>query len=171
MDADAIRLIEQIDALFALDCQAREQKLSLAERDRLRQQQARLWLKTLKADLEITAARVLPASALGKAIQYTLELWQRLTAFLEHPRLELSNNLAENSMRPVALGRKNWIHIGHPGAGAKVAAIISVIESCRSLKIPVRDYLQAILPGLAHRSHRQLADRIPAAWLAACQLA
>jgi len=59
-----------------------------------------------------------------------------------------SNNLAENSMRPVALGRKNWIHIGSQQAGPKVAAILSVVETCRRINIPVRDYLAAVLPGL-----------------------
>jgi hypothetical protein len=67
---------------------------------------------------------------------------------LEYPELELSNNLAENSMRPVAVGRRNWIHIGSLQAGPKIAAILSVVESCRRLKIPVRDYLAAILPGI-----------------------
>jgi hypothetical protein len=68
---------------------------------------------------------------------------------LEYPELELSNNLAENSMRPVALGRSNWIHIGSPQAGPRIAAILSVIESCRRLRVPVREYRAAILPGLA----------------------
>jgi len=52
-------------------------------------------------------------------------------------------------MRPVALGRRNWIHIGSAQAGPKIAAILSVVESCRRLKFPVRDYLAAVLPGLA----------------------
>jgi transposase len=74
---------------------------------------------------------------------------EKLTHFLEYPELELSTNLAENSMRPVALGRKNWIHIGSPLAGPKVAAILSIVESCRRMRISVRDYLAAVLPGLA----------------------
>ena len=78
--------------------------------------------------------------------------------------MELSNNLAENSMRPVALGRKNWIHVGSPQAGPKVAAILSIVESCRRLKVPVRDYLAAILPGLADISIQRLAELTPAAW-------
>jgi hypothetical protein len=85
---------------------------------------------------------------LSKACQYALALWKRLTRFLEYPELELSTNLAENSMRPVALGRKNWLHIGSPQAGPKVAAILSVVESCRRLQVPVRDYFSTILPGL-----------------------
>ncbi len=67
----------------------------------------------------------------GLWANYTLTLWTRLTRFLEYPELELSNNLAENSMRPVALGRRNWIHIGSEEAGPRVAAIVSVVETCR----------------------------------------
>ena len=69
-------------------------------------------------------------------------------------------------MRPVALGRKNWIHIGSPQAGPKVAAILSVVESCRRLKLPVRDYFSTILPGLAGLSIQRLPHLIPAAWVA-----
>jgi len=78
----------------------------------------------------------------------------------------LSNNLAENSMRPVALGRKNWIHIGSQQAGPRVAAILSIIEACRRLAVPVREYLAAILPGLADISVHKLSQLTPAAWAA-----
>ena len=107
----------------------------------------------------------LPSSALSKACQYALTLWRKPTRFLEYPELELSNNLAENSMRPVALGRKNWLHIGSPQAGPKVAAILSVLESCRRLQVPVRDYLSTILPGLADLPIRCLPDLTPAVWV------
>jgi hypothetical protein len=60
-------------------------------------------------------------------------------------------------MRGVALGRKNWIHIGSKQAGPRVAAILSVVESCRRLEIPIRDYLADILPGLSNTSIRQPA--------------
>jgi hypothetical protein len=103
---------------------------------------------------------------LGKAAHYTLSQWRKLMRFLEYPELELSNNLAENSMRPVALGRKNWIHVGSQQAGPKVAAILSIVESCRRLKIPIREYLAAVLPGLADISIQQLAELTPTAWAA-----
>jgi hypothetical protein len=78
----------------------------------------------------------------------------------------LSNNLAENSMRPMALGRKNWVHVGSKGAGPKVAAIASIVETCRRLKIPIREYLAGVLPGIADVSIQRLADLTPAAWAA-----
>lgn len=163
-DADAVRLVARIDALFAIDRQARAEGLGVDARHALRQQQSLPVLAELAADLRRTALAALPASALGKAIAYTLGLWTKLTLFATQPRLELSNNQAENSMRPVAVGRKNWIHVGSAQAGPRVAAILSVIETCRRLKIPVRSYLAEILPGLANRSHRQLDALTPSAW-------
>jgi transposase len=67
-------------------------------------------------------------------------------------------------MRPGALGRKNWSHIGSPLAGPKVAAILSVVESCRRRQVPVRDYLSTIHPGLANLPIRCLPDLTPAVW-------
>ena len=69
-------------------------------------------------------------------------------------------------MRPVALGRKNWVHIGSAQAGPKITAILSIVESCRRLKLPVRDYLAAVLPGLADRRIQRLPDLTPTAWVA-----
>ena len=69
-------------------------------------------------------------------------------------------------MRPVALGRKNWIHIGSPQAGPKVAAILSVVESCRRLKLPVRDYRAAVLPGLPISRSNVSQTLLPLLWLA-----
>lgn len=70
-------------------------------------------------------------------------------------------------MRPIAVGRGNWIHIGSEHAEPRVAAIFSVIESCRGLKILVRDYLADILPGLADAPRHSFAEHAPAAWAAA----
>ncbi|MFN8686354.1 MAG: transposase [Acidobacteriota bacterium] len=75
-----------------------------------------------------------------------------------------ANNLAENSMRGVALGRKNWIHVGSPEAGPKVAAIQSVIESAKRLGLPVREYLLEVLPGMAGRKVSAAPAMTPQAW-------
>ena len=116
----------------------RRQTLSLEARDILRQEQIATAAGVIRQQIEAARSTALPGGERAKASNYTLTLWDRLTRFLEHPALELSNNLAENSMRPVALGRKNWIHIGSAQAGPKIAAIRSVVESCRRLKLPAR---------------------------------
>jgi transposase len=105
---------------------------------------------SLRSQIKAPLHGTLPASAIGKACNYTLSLRQKLTRFLEHPQLELSNNLPENTMRPIALGRKNWIHLGSQHTGPKIAAILSVMETCKRRQIPVRDYLAHVLPRLAN---------------------
>ena len=166
LDAASISIVELMDKLFAIDARARDEKMDHTARHALRQQEAPPLLDKIHAQILALSKNVLPKSAAGEACTYTVKLWKKLTCFLEYPELELSNNLAENSMRGVALGRKNWIHIGSPQAGPRVAAILSVVESCRRLRIPVREYLNEILPGLANRSIQQVADLTPAAWAA-----
>jgi hypothetical protein len=158
-------IVARIDELFAIDAEARRQALSLEARHALRQERSRPLLDVIRKQIEAARSNALPAGALAKACNYTLTLWEKLTRFLEYPELELSNNLAENSMRPVALGRRNWIHIGSAQTGPKIAAILSVVESCRRLKLPVRDYLAAVLPGLADLPIQRLPNLTPAAWL------
>ncbi len=104
-DADSARIVSLMDDLFAIDREAREQSLNHAERDALRQQRAPALLEPLRVELLAMQKRSLPKSAAGQAANYTLSLWTKLTVFLKHPELELSNNFAENSMRPVAIGR------------------------------------------------------------------
>lgn len=165
-DLAALGMVQLIDQLFAIDAEARELGLEAEARDWLRQQRSRPLLETIREQIAKARAGTLPASALGKALSYAEAQWPRLERFLEYPELELSTNLAENSMRPVALGRKNWIHIGSPQAGPRVAAILSVVETCRRMKIPVRAYLGAVLPGLADLPVRRTADLTPSAWAA-----
>jgi len=165
-DAVATRMVKLIDELFGIDAVAREEKLDHAARHVLRLESAPPLVETIRGEVEAARNASLPSSALGKAANYTLLQWRKLTRFLEHAELELSNNLAENSMRPVALGRKNWIHVGSQQAGPKVAAILSIVETCRRIKIPIRGYLAAVLPGIADVSIHRLADLTPAAWAA-----
>jgi transposase len=164
LDVASISIVDLMDQLFAIDARARNEKMDHAARHILRQLEAPPLLDKIHAKILVLSSNVLPKSAAGEACAYTIKLWKKLTRFLEYPELELSNNLAENSMRGVALGRKNWIHIGSQQAGPRVAAILSVVESCRRLRIPVRDYLNEILPGLADKPIQQLADLTPAAW-------
>src|SRR6202043_3172692 len=112
-------------------------------------------------------SQVLPKSALGEAVNYTLNMWAKLRRCFDHAEVELSNNIAENSMRPVALGRKNWLHVGSVKSGPKVAAILSMVESCRRLDVSVKQYLADVLPGLDRRTLSQVAELTPARWSAA----
>src|SRR5450631_3992666 len=165
-DPVATPIVARMDELFAVDAEARRRAIGLTGRHAQRKKRARPLLDEIRGRIEAAQSVALPSSALSKACQYALTLWRKLTCFLEYPELELSTNLAENSMRPVALGRKNWLHIGSPQAGSKVAAILSVVESCRRVKLPVREYFAAVLPGFANLPIQRMPDLTPDAWLA-----
>jgi transposase len=125
------------------------------------------WIIEIRQECEKLKREALPQSALGKAVAYTLNQWLKLVRCLEYEEMELSNNLAENSMRGVALGRKNWLHVGSVKAGPKVAAILSVVESCRRIGASLKEYLSDVLPGLDRRTLSQVAGLTPARWMAA----
>ncbi len=148
-DAKLERVVALMDELFAIDREAREQKLSLEDRHALRQERVPAILTELQALLLAMQASgaILPKSIAGNAISYTLKRWEKLTLFMKHPVIKLSTNWAENSMRPISIGRRNWLHLGSKEAGPKIAAIFSIAESCRRLGVPIRKYLLNVLPG------------------------
>jgi hypothetical protein len=165
-DGAAVAMVTRMDALFLIDRDARCRALSADERHLQRHEYADEWLREIREACLTLTTQVLPKSVLGQAAAYTLNMWAKLRRCFEYPEVELSNNLAENSMRPVALGRKNWLHVGSAQAGPKVAAIFSVVESCRRLRVPVKDYLAAVLPGLNRRTLPEVANLTPARWSA-----
>ncbi len=165
-DAEAVKMVVRMDALFLVDRDARQKEMSGAERLAQRRELAQPWEDEIQEACRLLSKQVLPQSALGKAVGYTLNMWSKLTRCLDFEEVELSNNLAENSMRPVALGRKNWLHVGSVKAGPKVAAILSVVESCRRIGVPVKEYLAAVLPGMDRRTLSQAAELTPARWSA-----
>src|SRR6202167_1632338 len=165
-DGAAIAMVTRMDALFLVDRHARQQKLGADQRSALRHEHARPWVDEIHSECMKLRSQLLPKSALGEAVNDTLNMWTKLRRCLEHAEVELSNNVAENSMRPVALGRKNWLHVGSAQAGPKVAAILSVVESCRRLDVPVKDYLTAVLPGLNRRTLSEVAHLTPGRWSA-----
>ena len=165
-DAEAVKMVTRMDAVFLVDRNAREQGLSAGERHEFRRQHAMEWVDEIQRECRALSKKVLPKSALGQAVAYTLNMWPKLRRCFDYGHVELSNNVAENSMRPVALGRKNWLHVGSAKAGPKVAAILSVVESCKRMRIPVKDYMLDVLPGMASRTVSEAARLTPARWAA-----
>jgi transposase len=127
----------------------------------LRLEKSKPLLEQIKTQIQAARPVALSKGVLARACNYTLTFWTRLARFLIHSQLELRNNLAENAMRPVALGRRNWINIGSEEAGPRVAAIVSIVETCRRPKFPIRDYLCSILPGLANFPINRIAELTP----------
>ena len=144
-DLLALGIVAEIDKLFELEAEAKAAGLGAADRLGLRREKAEPIVEGLKEGIESARVSTLPRSALGKACDYALGRWGQLRRFLDYGQLELSNNLAENAICPVAVGRKNWLHVGSERAGPRISVIISIVEACRRLSIPVRNYLGSIL--------------------------
>jgi transposase len=165
-DGEAMKMVTRMDALFLVDRHARELEMSVEERLALRKEHAESWAEEIRQECVMLSKTILPKSVLGQAVSYTLNQWPKLRRCFDYAEVELSNNLAENSMRPVALGRKNWLHVGSEQSGPKVAAIMSVVESCRRLAAPAKEYLLNVLPGMDRRKLSEVAELTPARWSA-----
>jgi transposase len=166
---DSARMLASIAQLYAVEAQAREQKLAGAERLHLRQQRDVVGkLAAIKAMLiEIRQKpSVLPASQIGKACDYALSQWAKLEVYAADGEMEIDNNWCENAMRPIAIGRKNWLHLGSQSSGPVVAAIMSVIASAQRAGQNVRDYLTDVLDQLSGPSFTtaQLSELLPTNW-------
>ncbi len=115
--ARAEKMLVWMQALYAVEREAREKALCVEDRYLLRQQKARPVMDLLGEWLVEEHSKVLPKSAIGKAIYYLVARYNKIYLYLEDGRLEIDNNPVENSIRPVALGRKNYLFAGsHAGA-------------------------------------------------------
>ena len=120
------------------------------------------WLKKVVLGLR---ERVLPKSGLGKACDYLLKYWAPLTRHLEHGETRIDNNLIENAIRPSAIGKKDWLFVGHPDAGQRSAIIYSVVVSCQRRGIEPLTYLRDVLRRLPQMTTKDDLDALtPARW-------
>jgi hypothetical protein len=160
-------IIERIGQLYAVEEKARQAHFGPAERHALRQEQSAPVLAALKLRLVEVRQAIAPGGKLAQACDYAIGQWTRLEVYLNHGLVEADNNWCAGAMRPLALGRKNWLHLGSPEAGPKVAAIASIVETCRRLEINLRAYLTDVLPKLGDWPITRVAEFTPAAWKAA----
>lgn len=166
---DSQTMLDEIASLYLVEKEARTTALDADGRLSLRQERGIVTrLESLREKIVSVRSRVLPASQLGKACDYTLGQWDKLMVYARDGRVEIDNNWCENEMRPIALGRKNWMHLGSEESGPKVAAIMTVIASAKRAGANVREYLAWVLPKLADpaTTEADLVEMLPARWLA-----
>lgn len=158
-------VLKLIGRLYAMEAQYREANLDPPERGARRRRDHPRILKWLRITIRICAGRALPRSGLGKACEYTLGYWGELTAYAQDGVVEIDNNLMENAIRPSALGKKNFLFIGHPQAGERSAIIYSIVVSCQRHGVDPLAYLRDVLKRLP-AMHRQqdLAPLCPRNW-------
>ena len=102
-----------------------------------------------------------PKSETVKAINYSLNQWAALTLYCEDGRIEIDNNLAENALRCVALGRKNFLFAGSDSGGERAAAMYSLIGSCKINEIDPRAYLTYVLTHIADHPINRIDELLP----------
>lgn len=136
-----------IGDLYRIDGQL--ENLEPQVRSRERRRRMRIPLKQLRSWLALTEARVLPKSPLGRAVRYALGHWRSLTRFPLDGRLRLDNNLAENALRPIALGRKNWLFVGNERGGRTAAVLMSLHATAKAIGLDTRAYLRDVILRMA----------------------
>lgn len=159
-------LLNQIGRLYRIEAQLRLQKAGPNLRQAVRSSQSGMILARIRRALDKKMAAYLPQSRLGAAIGYILGLWKELLQFRDDGRLEIDNNGVENAIRPTAVGKKNWLFVGHPEAGERSAILYTLLENCSRLGINPQDYLKDILTRLPTMTNRQTHELTPANWAA-----
>ena len=170
LDPLPVEIVGKIGQLYSVETEARAQKLTADQRLELRQSRSRPIMTALKARIFQIRQEISPDRSLANACDYALGQWERMEEYLRDGQVEIDNNWCEGAMRPIALGRKNWLHLGDETAGPKIAAIISIVETCRRLDIKLRKYLGDVLPKLGTWPITRVGELTPTAWKAASSL-
>ena len=144
-ESRATYVLKCMQRLYAIERQAKTERLGSEERYALRQEKAVPLLEELQEWLTKNIGEVLPKSAIGKAIAYSLKLWPKLTRYTENGHWAIDNNGVENSIRPVALGRKNYLFAGSHQAAHHAAMMYSFLGTCKINGIEPFAWLREVL--------------------------
>lgn len=158
--------VAQIAKLYALEQEIRDAG-GMEERAicQLRLEVAAPILDEFKDWMETEYGKILPNSPVGKAIAYTLKLWERLTVYLYHGDLQIDNNLIENCIRPIALGRKNYLFCGSHAAAQNTAMLYSFLGSCHRNNVLPQLWLADVLAKLNDPDYEgKFSDLLPNRW-------
>jgi transposase len=156
---EALKLFGQ---LYDVEREARE--LSAEQRHRLRQLQSKPIADKLREWLLLQRRQATDGTAIAEAIDYSLGRWQALTRFLDDAALPIDNNWIENRIRPIALGRANWLFAGSLRAGKRAAAVMSLIQSARLNGHDPYRYLKDVLERLPTQPASRIDELLPHTW-------
>lgn len=157
-------VLTEMQKLYAVEQMGRDKSLSLQEFHTLRQEQAVPVLENLKAWMMDAYPEVLPESTIGKAIGYSLKRWDKLSLYTTDARLQIDNNLVENAIRPVAIGRKNYLFAGSHNGARRAAMQYSFLGTCKINNVNPFDWLRDILRRIPSHSVNKLDQLLPNNW-------
>lgn len=160
-EARASYAMEQIQQLYAVERDAKEQGLSFAERKLLREQRSVPVLESLGSWMKVQYMEVAPKSAIGKALAYSIERWDRLSLYTKDGMLNIDNNPVENSIRPVAVGRKNYLFAGSHEAAQRSAMLYSLLGTCKMHGVEPYAWLRDVLQNIADHPINKISELLP----------
>jgi len=160
-------MLAYIQLLYEIEREARQGNLNPEQRRELRQTKSRPILEDIKNYLQTEKPKVLPKSPIGDAIDYTLSNWEALLRYTEDGELEIDNNGAERSLRPIVVGRNNWLFYGSDKGGRTGAVLSSLIASCKRLRVEPFGYLRDLFARISTHPNSHLDELLPDQWLVA----
>ena len=151
----ADKALGYIRKLYAIEKMARRKGYTPDQIYELRQTESKSVLDDFEKWLKIKSQQVLPKGLLGKAVGYTLNQWHRLVGYIEDGNLSIDNNMAENSIRPFVIGRKNWLFSGTPKGAEASALLYSLIETAKANDLEPWAYLRFIFERLPYATMQE----------------
>jgi len=156
------QIVKMIGKLYSIESKARREEMNPQQHHQLRQEKSTVVLEKIREWLDKYQPKTLPNSLLGQAIQYADNQWPTLTTFLQDGEIEIDNNIAENAIRPFAVGRKGWLFSGSPAGAEASATMYSLVESAKANGLEPWAYLNHLFEHLPKaRSEEEIEALLP----------
>jgi hypothetical protein len=154
-------VMQEIQKLYEIERKIVENRLSDEDKLKLRQEKSLPIMDNLEKYIRDKAGQVVPKSSIGMAINYALNMWARLKVYLSDPKINIDNNLIENTIRPVALGRKNYLFAGSHEAAGRAAMIYSFLGTCKLNNVEPFEWLKETLDKIPDYKIQNLKELFP----------
>lgn len=155
-----------IRKIYKVESDADKAGLNADERKEQRLKISYPTIRLFETWMKETYLKVLPNSKMGDAIEYTYSLLPRLSRYVNDGRINIDNNLIENAIRPLALGRKNYLFCGNDASAYRAAIVYSLISTCKAVDVDPRTWMEDVLRKIPYyqRDQRDLAELLPFNW-------
>jgi transposase len=153
-----------IQQLYQIEKEAKDKKQTKEEITKIRQEKCPPILKQFKEWLQAQQLKTIPKSPIGKAIAYTLNRWAKLSVYATDGNIDIDNNLIENAIRPLALGRKNYLFVGSDEGGKRTAMMYSFFATCKAHQVNPLQWLTDVLNKIPNYSISKIHELLPHIW-------
>jgi transposase len=157
-------VLQEMQLLYEIEEHIRQNNLADAEIVAIRQEKALPILKGLKEWMIKAVPSVIPKSPIGKAIHYSLQRWEKLSVYVNDAKLEIDNNQVENAIRPIALGRKNYLFAGSDEGARRSAMLYSFFGSCKRHQVNPYEWLLDVMETLPSYPINKIQNLLPHNW-------